>query len=268
MVAADRSGMTVSAVLPAVDADALREAIEPVVDESIVPVSDGRRACPPWPGAMGVRHEALNLSRGERVRNAFHIQTVNSRHGQLKGSLRRCHWIATKYLYNCPRWFQQVELDNASPRTCLANAIDRSCIRFVNWAFGNVWALSLPTHGITLGPRRVLPNSCRGQIPVALTTSEGAGSVWTVVQLPGTHLYTQVLGNQAALTVMAVPLLTPCRLARHECLGAHIPESQFPSRIGIGDEIHRAQNRLGQVLRRGRRPVRMTQREGFLDLRP
>ncbi len=81
---------------------------------------------------MGVRHEALILSGGERVRNAFHIQTVNSRHGQLKGFLRRCRGIATKYLDNCLRWFRQVGLDNASPRTRLANAIDRSCKRFGN----------------------------------------------------------------------------------------------------------------------------------------
>ena len=76
-----RSGMTVSAILPAVNADALRDVIEPVVDEDIVLDSDGHRAYPPFAAAMGVRHEALNQSGGERVRNAFHIQTVNSRHG-------------------------------------------------------------------------------------------------------------------------------------------------------------------------------------------
>ena len=132
LVAADRSGMTISAVLPAVNADALRAAIEPVVDDDIVLVSDGHRADLPCAAAMGVRHEALNLSGGERVRNAFHIQTVNSRQGQLKGFLRRDRGIATQYLDNDLRWFQQVELDNAAPRTSRANAIDRSCIRFGN----------------------------------------------------------------------------------------------------------------------------------------
>ena len=34
-----------------------------------------------------------------------------------------------------------------------------------------------------------------GQIPVALSKSEGAGSVRTLVLLPGAHLYIQVLGN-------------------------------------------------------------------------
>ena len=134
LVAADRSGMTVSASLPAVNAAALCKVIEPVVDGDIVLVSDGHRACPPCAAAMGVRHEALNLSGGERVRDAFHIQTVNSRRGQLKGLLRRYRGIATKYLDNYLRWFQHIELENASSRSCPAAAIDRPCIRFANWA--------------------------------------------------------------------------------------------------------------------------------------
>ena len=39
-----------------------------------------------------------------------------------------------------------------------------------------------------------------GPIPVALINSEGAGSVWIVVQLPGAHLFNQVLGNLRAHT--------------------------------------------------------------------
>ncbi|MAT88803.1 MAG: hypothetical protein CL532_09720 [Aestuariivita sp.] len=35
-----------------------------------------------------------------------------------------------------------------------------------------------------------------GCIPVALSNSEGAGSVWVLAQLPGAHLYIQVLGNE------------------------------------------------------------------------
>ena len=83
LVAADRSGTTASTVLPAVNADTLRSAIEPVVDEDIVLVTDGHRAYPPCAAALGVHHESLNLSGGERVREVFHIQTVNNRHSQL-----------------------------------------------------------------------------------------------------------------------------------------------------------------------------------------
>ena len=74
----------------------------------------------------------LNLSGGERVRDAFHIQTVNSRHSRLKDFLRRYRGVATRYLDNYLRWFQRIELENASPRTCLATAITGQCIRFVN----------------------------------------------------------------------------------------------------------------------------------------
>ena len=100
LVAADRSGTTFSTVLPTVTADTLRQAISPVIDRDIVLVSDGCQSYRPCAAAMGVRHEALNLSAGERVRGAFHIQTVNSRHSQLKDFLRRYRGIATKYLGN------------------------------------------------------------------------------------------------------------------------------------------------------------------------
>ncbi len=132
LVAADRSGTTVSAVLTVVNADTLRSAIEPVIDDDIVLVTDGHRAYPPCAAALGVHHEVLNLSGGERVRDAFHIQTVNSRHSQLKDFLRRYRGVATKYLGNYLRWFQRIELENASPRTCLATAITGQCIRIVN----------------------------------------------------------------------------------------------------------------------------------------
>ncbi len=111
LVAADRSGTTVSAVLTAVNADTLRSAIEPVVNEDIVPVTDGHRACPPCAAAPGIHHEALNLSGGERVRDAFHIHTVNNRHSRLKDFLRRCRGVATRYLDNYLRWFQRIELE-------------------------------------------------------------------------------------------------------------------------------------------------------------
>ncbi len=126
--------MTVSAGLPAAGSAARRTIIEPVMDGDIVPVSDGHRACPPGAATTGVRHEALDLSGAERVRDAFHIRTVNGRHGRSKGFLRRYRGIATRYLDNYLQWFQHIELENASSRTCLAAAIDRSCMRFVNWA--------------------------------------------------------------------------------------------------------------------------------------
>ena len=48
--------------------------------------------------ALDIPHESINASTGERVRGALHIQTVNSRHSQIKGFLRGFRGIAAKYL--------------------------------------------------------------------------------------------------------------------------------------------------------------------------
>ncbi len=137
LVAADRGGATVQCGSARGQRDPLREVTAPVVDEDIVLVTDGHRACPRCAAAIGAHHEALNLSRSERVRGAFHIQiaadpAVNNRHSRLKDFLRRYRGVATRYLDNYLRWFQRLELENASPRACLATAIARPCIQFVN----------------------------------------------------------------------------------------------------------------------------------------
>ena len=133
LVAADRSGTTVSEVLSAVNADTLKAVLEPTVDTDIVLVSDSKSSYRPCAAAMGVRHEALKLSAGERVRDAFHIQTVNSRHSQLKDFLRGYRGIATKYLDRYLNWFHLIGMaEKASPRACLAAAISGPRIQFGN----------------------------------------------------------------------------------------------------------------------------------------
>ena len=122
-----------SAVLQAVSAAALEGALGPVVETDVVLVSDGAAGYPPCAAALGVRHEALNVAAGERVRAAFHIQTVNSRHGQLKGFLRGFRGVATKYLDSYLRWFHLIGLaDPASPRACLSAAMNNQSIQFDN----------------------------------------------------------------------------------------------------------------------------------------
>ena len=64
----DRSGTTVSAVLPRVDVAALTAALDPVVAKDALLVSDGGASYPRCAAALGVSHKALNRSMGERVR--------------------------------------------------------------------------------------------------------------------------------------------------------------------------------------------------------
>ena len=87
---------------------ALAAALDPVVAKDALLVSDGGASYPPCAAALGVSHEALNRSMGERVRGDLHVQTVNSRHSRLKDFLRPRRGIATRYLDNYLSWFHLV----------------------------------------------------------------------------------------------------------------------------------------------------------------
>jgi transposase-like protein len=124
LTAADRSGATVSAVLPTVTAEAIGAVLEPVLDKDALLVTDGATSYPPCAAALGVSHQALNQSAGERVRGELHIQTVNNRHSRLKDFLRPRRGIATKYLANYLRWFHLIVLHaEPTPRHCLTAAM-------------------------------------------------------------------------------------------------------------------------------------------------
>lgn len=124
LVAADRTGATISAVLPSVCADAIKKVLQPVLDKDALLVTDACTSYPPCAKALGVSHEVLNQSAGERVRGDLHIQTVNSRHERLKTFLRRHRGVATKYLDSYLRWFHLTILHpSPSPRTCINAAM-------------------------------------------------------------------------------------------------------------------------------------------------
>ena len=133
LVAADRGGATLSHTLPALNADSVKEVLKPVLAPDALLVSDANRCYPPVAAALDIPHESINASAGERVRGALHIQTVNSRHTQIKGFLRGFRGIATKYRDSYLRWFHLIELGHQpSPRACLEAAMTKPCLRFTN----------------------------------------------------------------------------------------------------------------------------------------
>ncbi len=87
LVAADRAGETLSHTLPALNADSVKEGLEPVVAPDALLVSDANRCYPPVAAVLDIPHESINASASERARGARPIQTVNSRHSQIKGVL-------------------------------------------------------------------------------------------------------------------------------------------------------------------------------------
>lgn len=122
LVAVDRSGATISAILPSVTKDAIARVLAPVIAKDALLVTDSATFYPGCARQLGISHQALKP--GEHVRGALHIQTVNSRHERLKDMLRRHRGVATKYLGSYLKWFHLATI-HADPtrRACLNAAM-------------------------------------------------------------------------------------------------------------------------------------------------
>lgn len=124
LIAADRSGATLTAVLEADNAKTLARVLGPAVAPDAMLVTDADRSLGACARLLGLSHQPINHSQGERVRGELHIQTVNSRAERLKDMLRHHRGVATRYLANYLNWFHLVTLNpNPSSRTCLSAAI-------------------------------------------------------------------------------------------------------------------------------------------------
>lgn len=56
-----------------------------------------------------MRHEAVDLAKGVRVRGPWHVQGVNRWHASLKGWMVPFHGVATKYLGHYLGWHRLTE---------------------------------------------------------------------------------------------------------------------------------------------------------------
>lgn len=110
LIARDRAGHTIDAVLPDLGAEAIAAALGPVVAGDAVLCSDGAKAYAAFATGHGLHHEPVNLAAGIRVRDgAFHIQNVNAYHGRLKGWMGRFNGVATRYLPHYLGWRRTLE---------------------------------------------------------------------------------------------------------------------------------------------------------------
>lgn len=82
-------------------ADAIEEAIGAVLLKDDILCSDAWDAFGVVARKHDIRHEPINVSAGERVReNIWHIQNANAHHSRLKGWVRGFKGVATHYLPN------------------------------------------------------------------------------------------------------------------------------------------------------------------------
>lgn len=111
LIARDRAGCTVDFVtgLGPVSASGLKSSLKPVLDADALLVSDGHSAYKTFCRAENLSHMVINLSKGERVKGAFHLQNVNAYQSRFKTWLRRFYGVATKYLTNYLGWRRLLE---------------------------------------------------------------------------------------------------------------------------------------------------------------
>ncbi len=104
----------------------LIERLRPMLQPDALLVSDANPCYPRVAQALGVGHEAINQSAGERVRGALHIQTVNSRPREFKLFLKPFRGIATSYLDSYLRWNHLLNRQGGRrrPQVCLRAAVN------------------------------------------------------------------------------------------------------------------------------------------------
>jgi hypothetical protein len=100
LVARARSGDTRTFVLPRTSTTvALTTALGSAVGAGVTLCTDGSKALRGAAVALELKHVALVASRGQRKHSIYHVQTVNSYQGRLKGWMARFRGVATKYLH-------------------------------------------------------------------------------------------------------------------------------------------------------------------------
>jgi transposase-like protein len=125
MVTRDRSGATLTAVLPEVTTASITTVLDPVVAKDAALVSDGAKAYRAFANATGRLHVALVTSAGERSFGTYHIQNVNAYTSGLKGWMARFKGVATIYLPHYLGWHRKIERDGEgfTRLSCVAAAL-------------------------------------------------------------------------------------------------------------------------------------------------
>ena len=126
LVARDRSGETCDFVTGRgpVTLAQLKQYLHPILAPDALLVTDANKAYRAFAQKSGISHSDVNVSAGEHIRGAVHVQNVNAYHSRFHGWLRHFRGVATRYLPNYLGW--QWAIDQArirSPETLLRAAI-------------------------------------------------------------------------------------------------------------------------------------------------
>jgi transposase-like protein len=110
LVARDRSGATIDAVLPQVDTASIMAALGGVITEPAELCCDGGSAITAFARRVRVKFHVLPAPGSPKPEAPhLHINNVNAYHGRLKEWMRRFHGVATKNLPNYLSWRRTIE---------------------------------------------------------------------------------------------------------------------------------------------------------------
>jgi transposase-like protein len=111
LIARDRYGDQVDAVLPNRSAEAIATALDGVlVKKDVLLCVDGDAAVIAYAKKHGIEFETIIASKGEHVHEkVLHVQNVNATVSRLKKWLARFNGVASKYLPNYLAWRRQLE---------------------------------------------------------------------------------------------------------------------------------------------------------------
>lgn len=109
IVARDRSGVTLTQVLPEVTTASITKVLDPIVAKDAMMVSDGEKSYRAFANATDRLHVCLVASAGERTWGTYHIQNVNAYTSGLKGWIARFKGVATEYLPSYLGWHRKLE---------------------------------------------------------------------------------------------------------------------------------------------------------------
>ena len=128
LMARDRAGATANVILTSHKAASVQAALAPLLAPDTVLCTDGSVTLASAAHALGVEHQAINVSRGIRVRSPWHVQNVNAFVSRLRGWMCRFKGVATKYLDSYLGWFRMLDRyapTGPQPAAVLGMAIGR-----------------------------------------------------------------------------------------------------------------------------------------------
>ena len=110
IVARDRTGATIDAVLPRLDAASISAALGQVITRPAELCCDGGTAITAFARRAGVKVHVLPAPGTPRPEAPdLHVNNVNAYHGRLKEWMRRFHGVATKNLPSYLSWRRTIE---------------------------------------------------------------------------------------------------------------------------------------------------------------